>query len=82
MHLIVALILGGFVGWLASLFMKTNSQMGVIANVVVGIAGSALGRWLASEIGLAAYRPLASFIISILGAMVLILILKGLRFLK
>jgi len=82
MNLIIALIVGGIVGWLASLFMKTNSQMGIIANVVVGIAGSALGRWLASEIGLAAYRPLASFIVAVLGAMVLILILKGLRFLK
>ena len=82
MDLIIALIVGGIVGWLASILMKTNSQMGIIANVLVGIAGSGLGRWLASEIGLAAYRPIASFIVSVLGAMVLILILKGLRFLK
>ena len=82
MNLILALFVGGIVGWLASLLTKTNSQMGIIANVAVGIAGSALGRWLASEIGLAAYRPLASFIVSVLGAMVLIVVLKGLRFLK
>ncbi len=82
MSLIIAMIVGGIVGWLASLFMKTNSQMGIIANVVVGIAGSALGRWLASGIGLAAYSSLASLIVSVLGAMVLILVLKGLRFLK
>ena len=48
MNLIIALIVGGIVGWLASLFMKTNSQMGIIFNVVVGIVGSSLGRWLAS----------------------------------
>jgi uncharacterized membrane protein YeaQ/YmgE (transglycosylase-associated protein family) len=82
MHLIIALIVGGIVGWLASLFMKTNSQMGIIFNVVVGIVGSSLGRWLASEIGLAAYGPIASLIVSVLGAMLLILILKGLRLLK
>lgn len=82
MDLIVALIVGGIVGWLASLVMKTNSQMGIIANVVVGIVGSSLGRWVASEIGLAAYGAIASFLVSVLGAMLLIVILKGLRFLK
>lgn len=82
MNLIIALIVGGIVGWLASLVMKTNSQMGIIANVVVGVVGSALGRWLASVIGLAAYGPIASFLVSVLGAMALIFILKKLRFLR
>lgn len=82
MNLIIALIVGGVIGWLASLVMKTNSQMGIIANVVVGVVGSALGRLLASVIGLAAYGPIASFLVSVLGAMALIFILKKLRFLK
>ena len=82
MNLIVALIVGGVIGWLASLVMKTNSQMGIIANVVVGVVGSALGHWLASAIGLAVYGPIASFLVSVLGAMALIFILKKIRFLK
>ena len=82
MNLIVALIVGGVIGWLASLVMKTNSQMGIIANVVVGIVGSALGHWLASAIGLAVYGGIASFLVSVLGAMGLIFILKKIRFLK
>ena len=82
MNLIVALIVGGVIGWLASIVMKTSSQMGIIANVVVGILGSALGGWLASAIGLAAYGPIASFLVSVLGAMALIFILKKLHFLK
>jgi uncharacterized membrane protein YeaQ/YmgE (transglycosylase-associated protein family) len=82
MNLIVALIVGGVVGWLASLVMKTNSQMGIIANVVIGVVGSALGGWLASAIGLAAYGPIASFLVPVLGAMALIFILKKIRFLK
>jgi uncharacterized membrane protein YeaQ/YmgE (transglycosylase-associated protein family) len=47
MNLIVSLIIGGIVGWLASIVMKTNAQMGLIANVIVGIVGSAMGFWLA-----------------------------------
>jgi uncharacterized membrane protein YeaQ/YmgE (transglycosylase-associated protein family) len=82
MNLIVALIVGGVIGWLASLVMKTNSQMGIIANVVVGVVGSALGGWLAAAFGLAAYGPIASFLVAVLGAMALIFILKKIRFLK
>ena len=40
MDWIVTLVVGGIVGWLASILMKTNAQMGIIANVVVGIIGS------------------------------------------
>jgi uncharacterized membrane protein YeaQ/YmgE (transglycosylase-associated protein family) len=40
---IVTIVIGGIVGWLASIVMKTNAQMGMIANVIVGIVGSTLG---------------------------------------
>ena len=43
MNLIISLIIGGIIGWLASIVMKTNAQMGIIANVLVGIVGAALG---------------------------------------
>lgn len=46
MSWIISLIIGGIVGWLASMIMKTNAQMGLIANVLVGIVGSILGYWL------------------------------------
>ena len=49
MGIIVSLIIGGVIGWLASLVMKTGAQMGVIANIVVGIIGAALGFWLAGS---------------------------------
>ena len=54
MALIVTLIVGGIIGWLASIVMKTNAQMGMIANVVVGIVGSWLGGWIAAALGLVA----------------------------
>ena len=79
MGLIVTLIIGGVVGWLASLLMKTNAQMGLIANIVVGIVGALLGSWLAGALGIVAVGSRGAWIISILGAVVLIAILKALN---
>ena len=57
MNLVVTLIIGGIIGWLASLVMKTNAQMGMIANIVIGIVGSAIGFWLAGALGLLLNDP-------------------------
>ena len=79
---IVTIIIGGIVGWLASIVMKTNAQMGMIANVIVGIVGSALGFWIAGLLGMAATSPFVGYIISIAGAAILIFILKALGIFK
>ena len=79
---IVTLVVGGIVGWLASLVMKTNAQMGIIANVIVGIIGSSLGFWLAGLLGLAAYGAIAQWAVAVVGAAVLIWILKALGIFK
>jgi len=72
---IISLIIGGIVGWLASIIMKTNAQMGLIANVLVGVVGSMLGYWLAGLLGIAPSGGLAGFIVAIVGAVLLIFIL-------
>ncbi|MCM3881153.1 MAG: GlsB/YeaQ/YmgE family stress response membrane protein [Vicinamibacterales bacterium] len=82
MDFIVTMVIGGIVGWLASMVMGTNAQMGVLANVVVGIVGSILGFWLAGVIGLAAYGAIATWLVSVAGAGVLIAILKALGIFK
>lgn len=82
MNLIITLIVGGIVGWLASVLMKTNKQMGVIANVIVGIIGSGLGGWIFSLLGLGAYGALGHFIMAVVGAAVLIALLRGLGIYK
>ena len=82
MQLIISLIIGGVVGWLASMVMKTNAQMGLIANVIVGIVGSALGFWIAGTLGIAADGGIVRWLIAIGGAVVLILILKVLNIFK
>jgi uncharacterized membrane protein YeaQ/YmgE (transglycosylase-associated protein family) len=79
MSLIVTLIIGGVVGWLASILMKTNAQMGIIANIVVGIVGAAIGHWVAGALGIVTGSSVLAWIISIVGAVILIAILKALN---
>jgi len=82
MDLIITIVVGGVIGWLASMVMKTGAQMGIIANVVVGIIGSSLGFWLAGVLGLAAYGAVARWIVAVAGAAILIFILKALGIFK
>lgn len=81
MDLILKLIVGGVIGWLASLIMKTDSQMGLIGNIVVGIIGAGLGGWLAGTMGLGG-GPVVTWLIAIGGAVILIAILKALNVFK
>ena len=69
-------------GWLGSLIMKTNAQMGIVANVIVGIIGSFLGFWLAGQIGLAEGGNVGRWLIAVVGAVILIAILKLLNIFK
>jgi len=77
MHMgwIVTLIIGGIVGWLASILMKTNAQMGLIANVLVGVVGSSLGFWIAGLLGMEPTGGILRFVVAIAGAALLIFIL-------
>ena len=79
---IISLIIGGVVGWIASILMKTNAQMGMLANVLVGIAGSALGFWLAGMLGISAGGGLIRFVVAVAGAALLIFILRALAIFK
>ena len=79
MNWIVTLIIGGIIGWLGSIVMKTNAQMGMIANIVVGIVGSLLGFWVAGLLGLAASGPIMAWVVAICGAALLIGLLKALN---
>lgn len=82
MNWIISLIIGGIVGWLASIIMKTNAQMGVIANVLVGVVGSMLGFWIAGILGIAPHGSILNFLIALGGAVLLIFILGKLGVLR
>jgi uncharacterized membrane protein YeaQ/YmgE (transglycosylase-associated protein family) len=82
MSWIITLIIGGIVGWIASIIMKTNAQMGILANVLVGVVGSALGAWLASALGIAPEGSILRFVIALLGAVALIFVLRAIGVFK
>jgi uncharacterized membrane protein YeaQ/YmgE (transglycosylase-associated protein family) len=81
MNLIIQLIIGGIIGWLASMVMKTNAQMGMIANVVVGIVGAGLGGWMAGQLGIGG-TPLMGWVMAVVGAAILIAVLRALGVFK
>jgi uncharacterized membrane protein YeaQ/YmgE (transglycosylase-associated protein family) len=71
--IIVWLVVGGIVGWLASLVMRTDAQQGVLLNVVVGIVGAFIGGMIFSR-GNINEAPLSvtAFIVSLVGAIILL----------
>ncbi len=84
MNFIIWLVVGGLIGWVASMIMKTDAQQGVILNVVVGIVGAFLGGWLLSPmLGAGTVNSgdfsLAGLGLSLLGAVILLAIVNLIR---
>ena len=84
MNFIIWLIVGGVIGWLASIAMKTNGQQGIVLNVVVGIVGAMLGGWLISPmVGAGTINQdnfsLPALLVSFLGAAILLAIVNLFR---
>lgn len=83
MNFILWLIVGGIVGWLASLIMKTDGQQGILLNIVVGIVGAFIGGWLISPLlGAGTINEgisIMSVIVSLIGAIILLAIVNLFR---
>ena len=83
MGIIIWLIVGGIVGWLASIIMKRDAQQGIILNIVVGIVGALIGGWLIGPLlGAGSINDgilVMSFIVSLLGAIILLAIVNLFR---
>jgi uncharacterized membrane protein YeaQ/YmgE (transglycosylase-associated protein family) len=80
MYILLWLLFGAAVGWAESVFMKTNRRMGLIANIVVGLIGSALGMWLMGVLRFGNFDAFsfAGVVVSIGGASLLIAIISAL----
>ncbi|NIJ21545.1 putative membrane protein YeaQ/YmgE (transglycosylase-associated protein family) [Sphingomonas naasensis] len=79
MGLIVWLVIGGVVGWLASIVMRTDAQQGIFLNVVVGIVGAFIGGLLfGGSINNGAITPM-TFLVSLVGAIILLAIVNLVR---
>jgi len=82
LNLIIWLVVGGLAGWVASKIMKTDEQMGVLVNIAVGVVGALLGGWVVGLFGYAVTDGafnLRSILTAILGAVILLAILKAVR---
>lgn len=77
--IIIWLIVGGVVGWLASLVMRTDAQQGILLNIVVGIVGAFLAGLLLGGGTINETITLESFLYSLLGAIVLLAIVNLIR---
>ena len=80
MGIIMWLIVGGIVGWLASMVMRTDAQQGILLNVVVGIVGAFIGGLIFAR-GNINDAPLTvtTFLVSLVGAIILLGIVNLVR---
>ena len=84
MNLIAWLIVGGVIGWLASIMMNTNNQQGIFLNVVVGVVGAMLAGWFISPlVGFGTINQnnfsLPALLVSFVGAVILLAIVNLVR---
>lgn len=80
-NFLVWIIVGGLIGWVASMIMRTNAQQGILLNIVVGIVGAFLAGWfLTPFFGGGTINQsnfsLSAMLISLLGAVILLAIVN------
>ncbi len=85
MNFILWLIVGGVIGWLASIIMRTDAQQGIFLNIIVGIVGAFIGGFLGGTLGISGANindsglSVTSFVVSLIGAIVLLAIVNLVR---
>ena len=79
MGIIIWLIVGGIVGWLASLIMRTDAQQGIILNIVVGIVGAIIAGLLFGGGSINQAISIETFLYSLIGAVILLAIINLIR---
>ncbi len=85
MGFLIWLIVGGIIGWLASLVMRTDAQQGIFLNIIVGIIGAFLGGWLSGLLGIGGGTinsgnfSISGLLMSLVGAIVLLAIVNLFR---
>ena len=85
MNFIIALIVGGIIGWLASKVMNTDAQQGIFMNIVVGCVGSLVGKFIAGTflgmggMGLRDGLDIPSLVVAFVGALILLGVVNLIR---
>jgi uncharacterized membrane protein YeaQ/YmgE (transglycosylase-associated protein family) len=84
MNFLIWIVVGGIIGWLASMVMRTDAQQGIFLNVIVGIVGAMLGGWLiAPLLGQGTINSndfsLGGLAVSFVGALILLAVVNLVR---
>jgi len=81
MYILLWILFGAIVGWIASILTHNNNRMGLIANIIVGLVGSAIGGLLASLLKLGSLNDFSfwGFAFAILGAVILLSVINLFR---
>ena len=84
MNFILWIIIGGLIGWVASMIMRTNAQQGLLLNIIVGVVGALVAGWIISpRVGIPTINQdvfsLPALLVSLLGAIVLLGIVNLVR---
>ena len=83
-NFLIWIIIGGILGWIASMIMRTDSQQGPLLNIIVGIVGALLGGWLLAPLfGTGTINSgdfsIQALLVSLLGAVILLAIVNLVR---
>lgn len=78
MNILLWLLFGGVVGWVASMLTRDNNKMGILANIIIGLIGSVIGGVISSFVGWGSISVFSwsGSILSILGAVILLTIIN------
>ena len=81
MGFIIWIVIGGIVGWLASLVMRTDGQQGILLNIVVGIVGAFIASMIISKGNINTANPLdpTNILVSLVGAIILLGVVNLIR---
>lgn len=84
MNFLIWLMVGGIIGWLASMIMRTNAQQGIVLNIVVGIVGAFVAGWFLTPLfGIGTINQnnfsIPAMLVSLIGAVILLAIVNLLR---
>ena len=78
MNILIWIIVGLVAGWLASLIVKGHG-MGLVGNLVIGLLGGVVGGWVFGFLGLGATGIVGQILVSAVGAVILIVVVRALR---
>lgn len=84
MNILIYLIVGGLIGWVASIVMKTNAQQGILLNVIVGVVGAFIAGWFLTPLfGISTINQanfsLPALLVSLMGAIILLAVVSLFR---